>query len=248
MSAQRVFSLVFCLLIAGTASAASYHSDGRCRDGCNYYGGEAAHIGVVEKYHLGKARDKLRSKFYGPAMNDINFMLRHFPNHPQALMLLDEAGRGQGQPNLALRYFKAAIDAYPNEGMTYLTYGMFLQKRGKLADAIEQYQLALKMNPNLPDGHYNLGLALVASKRYAEANEHALAAYRLGHPMPGLRNQLQRVGAWNPDAAPEPVAVPSAAAAAPSAPESPAAGAPPSTKAAAPIAAEPAPPPAPEQP
>ena len=118
-----------------------------------------------------------------------------------ARALCDAASKRLGQPNLPDQYFKQAIAAYPQEPMTYVVHGMFLQKRGRTADAIGQYERAVSLNPNLPDAHYNLGLALVQAKRYAEANTHAVAAYRLGHPMPGLRNQLQRVGAWNPDAA-----------------------------------------------
>ena len=197
---QLLLALLACVATA-PALGATFHPDGRCKDGCNYFEGDGAHIGVVEKYHLGPARAKLADGRATYAMHDIKFILRHFPNNPNALMLLDEASRRLGQPNLPDQYFRQAIAAYPDEPMTYVVHGMFLQKRGKTADAIGQYERAVSLNPNLPDAHYNLGLALVQAKRYPEANTHAVAAYRLGHPMPGLRNQLQRVGAWNPDAA-----------------------------------------------
>lgn len=191
------------VLAAATATAAPvYNASGRCTSGCNYYEGDSGHIWAVEKYHLGPAKQKLSDGRTTYAMQDIEFMLRHFPNNPNALMLLETAARRLGQPDMPARYFKQAIAAYPDEPMTYLAYGMYLHKRGQTADAIAQYQRALSLNPNLPDGHYNLGLALVKAKRYAEANAHAVSAYRLGHPMPGLRNQLQRAGAWNPDATP----------------------------------------------
>ena len=196
-----VLALVACLA-ATPAMAATFHPDGRCKDGCNYFDGDGAHIGAVEKYHLGPARAKLADGRAGHAMNDLKFILRHFPNNPNALMLLDEAAKRLGNPRLPDQYFRAAIDAYPNEPMTYVVHGMFLQKRGHTTDAIGQYRHAISLNPNLPDAHYNLGLALAQSKQLTEANAHAVAAYRLGHPMPGLRNQLMRAGAWNPDAAP----------------------------------------------
>lgn len=195
--------VIACALAATLASAApTYNERGRCTAGCNYYEGDSGHIWAVEKYHLGPAKQKLSDGRTTYAMQDIEFMLRHFPNNPNALMLLEPAAQRLGQPDMPVRYFKQAIDAYPDEAMTYLVYGMYLQKRGQTGDAIAQYQRALALNPKLPDGHYNLGLALVKSKRYAEANAHAVSAYQLGHPMPGLRNQLQRAGAWNPDATP----------------------------------------------
>lgn len=202
MTARLLILAVLALVANRAALSATFHPDGRCKDGCNYFAGDSAHIGVVEKYHLGPARAKLRDGRAGHAMNDIKFILRHFPNNPNALMLLDDASKRLGQPNLPDQYFKQAIAAYPEEPMTYVVHGMFLQKRGQIADAIGQYEHALSLNPNLPDAHYNLGLALVRAKRYADANAHAVAAYRLGHPMPGLRNQLVRAGAWNPDAVP----------------------------------------------
>lgn len=198
----RFFQLA-CVTLAVMAPAygATFHSDGRCKDGCNYFEGDSAHIGVVENYHLGPARAKLADGRANYALEDVKFILRHFPNNPNALMLLDDLSKRLGQPTLPDQYFKQAIAAYPEEPMTYVVHGMFLQRRGRTADAIGQYEQAVSLNPNLPDAHYNLGLALVKAKRYADANTHAIAAYRLGHPMPGLRNQLQRVGAWNPDAA-----------------------------------------------
>lgn len=196
-----IMALLACLTAAPTL-AATFHADGRCKDGCNYFAGDSEHIWFVEKYHLGKAKAKLADGRAANAMNDLKFILRHFPNHPDALMLLDTAAKGLGQPTMPDAYFKAAVDAYPDEPMTYLVHGMFLHKRGRSAEAIAEYEHALSLNPNLPDAHYNLGLALVQSKRLAEANAHAVAAYRLGHPMPGLRNQLRRAGAWNPDAEP----------------------------------------------
>ena len=67
-----------------------------------------------------------------------------------------------------------------------------------LADANEAALAAAGDNANV---HYNLGLAYVDLKRYDKALDSAHAAYRLGFPFPGLKNKLQRVGAWREPAA-----------------------------------------------
>jgi tetratricopeptide (TPR) repeat protein len=178
MTIRAAIMTFLACLTAAPALAATFDENGRCKDGCNYFAGDGEHIGAVEQYHLGPAKAHLAGGRANYAMEDIKFILRHFPNHPDALMLLDSAAKGLGQPTMPDKYFKAAIDAYP------------------------RYQHALSLSPYLPDAHYNLGLALVKAKRLDEANAHAVAAYRLGHPMPGLRNQLVRAGAWHPDAVP----------------------------------------------
>ena len=57
----------------------------------DYYKGAGTELlRNVEKYHLGPATDKLRSRAYESGVGDIGFMLTYFPNHPRALMLMIE--------------------------------------------------------------------------------------------------------------------------------------------------------------
>jgi hypothetical protein len=44
--------------------------------------------------------------------------------------------------------------------------------------------------------HYNIGLTYLELNRFDEALRHAHTAYRLGFPLPGLKQKLQRVGKW----------------------------------------------------
>ena len=78
----------------------------------------------------------------------------------------------------------------------------------KVKEALDRLQKGVAHDPGSINGQYNLGLALVRAGKLAEANEHAQIAYALGHPAPGLRNQLQKAGAWKPlpAAAPAPEA------------------------------------------
>jgi hypothetical protein len=41
-----------------------------------------------------------------------------------------------------------------------------------------------------------MGLLFIKKKNYGEALKHAEKAYKLGHPLPGLKNKLIELGVW----------------------------------------------------
>ena len=150
----------------------------------------------VEKYHMSQGVDKLRAGRMRYAYGDFDFILRYYPNHPRALLLMGNLSLITHNPEQADRYFKKALSLFPDHAETYAIYGIFLQKQGKLKQAIMQYQRALKMNPDSSETHYNLGLAFFQLKDFQSAKAHAETAYRLGFPLPGLRNKLISAGIW----------------------------------------------------
>ena len=54
-----------------------------------------------------------------------------------------------------------------------------LQKQGKLQDAITKFKMAIEVDPNLSDGHYNIGVILHESGKLAEAAPFYLVALKL---------------------------------------------------------------------
>jgi len=152
----------------------------------------------VERYHYGPAVEKLRRKQYGYALADIEFVLKYFPNHPNALDLIGDWGVATKRTELAEEHFKKAIALYPQHDATYTVFGVFLHKVGRVDEAIARYKKALELNPESPYANYNLGLAYVDRKDYVQANFHAQKAYRLGMPFAGLRTKLQAANAWRP--------------------------------------------------
>jgi tetratricopeptide (TPR) repeat protein len=87
---------------------------------------------------------------------------------------------------------------FPNTATTYSVYGIFLYNEKKYDESIKAYQDSLSLDPKSAETHYNLGVAYAAANNGVEANRHAQAAYSLGYPLPGLRDQLKRKGAWKP--------------------------------------------------
>ena len=155
-----------------------------------------------EKHHLqpgiallrsGKPNDLLYAK------QEFDYMLNNWPNHPQALQLQANALLRLGQATLIDGYFERAYKVSPDVAQLHVTHGVVLLQQNRVEAAIQQLQRGVELDDDSMNGHYNLGLALVRTKQFDEANRHAQRAYALGHPLPGLREQLQRAKAWKPE-------------------------------------------------
>jgi tetratricopeptide (TPR) repeat protein len=192
------------VFLAATVLAAACFSRAAAQDlGRDYYTAGASSLGIqmlrnLDRYHYQPAMRQLQQRRYQQALPDLEFMLRNVPNHPQALAGIGQVGIGLKRPDLAEQYFRNALERYPKRDETYVIYGVFLQRLGRTNEAITAYRKALELNPASGFGHYNLGLAYVDTKDYAQANAHAQKAYQLGVNLPGLRRKLEVVGAWAP--------------------------------------------------
>ena len=158
---------------------------------------------TVENAHQRFGAEKVRAGRYESAYHEFVYVLGPFPNHPEALLALDEVCRKlkSTKCNMDSR-FEKAITVNPEAAGTYVIQGIYLSRAGKNPAAIESYKRAIELQPESPVAHYNLGLAYVETKDYAHANEHAQKAYALGFPLPGLREKLKKAGQWKPLEAP----------------------------------------------
>jgi tetratricopeptide (TPR) repeat protein len=166
----------------------------------NYFGAYSEeHLTVVEKYHL----DPMYLHFAGNShyvWDEIEFILSHFPNHPQALNVAAEYAIMNSEVPRAEAWFDRAVSMYPDVPQTYVLYGVFRHKQGRIEEAIKHYRIALDLDNELAEAHYNLGLALLNKGQLDRAANHASAAYRLDHPLPGLRKLLADRGILIDDA------------------------------------------------
>jgi len=134
--------------------------------------------------------------------SDLDNTLRAFPNHHRALYAMSRYQLTTVRPPTAKYlsaacYFERAIKFKPTDGIVRLIYGIYLHKSGDTETALIRYQEAEKLSPNSADVQYNLGLLYVDLKQYKKAKAHAVKAYKLGHPLPGLKNKLKKLGVWN---------------------------------------------------
>jgi uncharacterized protein (TIGR02996 family) len=218
---MRLSAIIFGL---GCLLAQSAHGAEQCGPLNNGYGPydyrvDKAHLPVVENNHFAPGVEKLIAGQNGTIGSDIDYTLRAFPNHPRALMAMAKFGRKMKNDRVIGAtypipcYFERAVRFRPDDGVVRILYADFLMKRGETTEALTQVQAAEQLAGQSADMHYNIGLAYLELKDYPKSLEHAHTAYRLGFPLPGLRNRLERAGKWAADTK---LSVPQQASASPS--------------------------------
>lgn len=163
------------------------------------------HLPIVDSIHFTREVEALvEGSGTGNVPLDLDYVLRAFPNHHRALYAMARLQLEKGRPSRSTYrtadcYFFRAMQFKPDDGMVYLVFGTYLQRKGEVEQALENYQKALALAPESAEAHYNIGLLHFKNKNYDAAVESARRAYEFGYPLPGLRNQLIRVGRWKDD-------------------------------------------------
>ena len=136
-------------------------------------------------------------------MGDIDYTLRAFPNHHQALYsmmnyrLKNPWTTTAGQLGRSADcYFKRAIEFKRDDPTVRMIYGIYLHKKKQYESAIAQYLFALKAAPDYSELLYNIGLSYFENNEHDQALKYAKKAYALGYPLPGLKNKLTQSGKW----------------------------------------------------
>lgn len=156
-------------------------------------------IPIVEQHHFNSDVESLRRGQSGTIIGDLHYTLRAVPNHHRALASVARYQLGGGSTEkyyTAECYFDRALRFAPDDGAVYLIFGTFLHRKKNFEAARSRYQEAIALMPDSSEAHYNLALLWLDLDEVEKAKQEAIAAYRLGHPMPGLKNKLRRRGAW----------------------------------------------------
>lgn len=206
---NKVIILITTLLIIPVTTYASPH----CGELGNTYGPfdytnaehRANKLKVVEIYHFTKEVENLTSAVSGRWVGgELDYTLRAFPNHHRALLALnklairDRTHKPKGTKYSVLCYFDRAIRFKPDDATVYTIFSNYLLKTGKNKLALQNLEIAEKIDPENPAIKYNLGLLYFNKKNYDKAMSYAKDAYALGFPLPGLKNKLKNVGKWAP--------------------------------------------------
>lgn len=217
--------IVCALMLAGAAAGARANCDPYVRQspGGDYTNPEDRQgLAIVEQFHFTPNVEHLVRGESAALGGDIDYTLRHFPNHHRALAAMaklarrDKSAKPNGATYPVACYFERAIGFRPDDAIVRMIYGSYLLSAKQDEAALFQLREAARFSPENGTIHYNLGLLYAKKKDYAQANEHAGKAYELGFPLPGLRNKLVAAGQWRPSPArdkPEPEAAAGPAAA-----------------------------------
>jgi tetratricopeptide (TPR) repeat protein len=165
--------------------------------------GRAAMLGNVNTNHYNAdVQNLVRGETGYQVIGDLDFVLRAFPNHHQALSTMMRyflQGGDRSRFRSAECYFDRAIRLAPDDVYVRQIFSVYLARKQKMPDAIDQLERAIALSPEpMMELHYNLGLLYTDSKDFDKANLNASIAYGMGHPLPGLRDKLMRLGQWRP--------------------------------------------------
>ena len=118
----------------------------------------------AERNHLAQENfwKKYRDGELNYALDDLEYVLLVFPNHPKALHLLTMVCKTMKDQATPVVYFEKAVRSFPNEPYTYAQYGAYLISTGDTEAGISRLRDALRIDPNLT---YALGLLAEAQKK-----------------------------------------------------------------------------------
>ncbi|MCZ6874483.1 MAG: tetratricopeptide repeat protein [bacterium] len=144
---------------------------------------EARYYEFLALIHQAQGRLPLAEQAYRLALQQTDVPPSVLVNYSTLLLLLERTDQAIAIVQQVLRnphYDKLEL-AYTNLGLAYLKKGALRQKKGaprqaaeQFRQAVEQFRIALTYQPDLPEAHYNLGLAYMRLKD----REKAILAFR----------------------------------------------------------------------
>ena len=118
-----------------------------------------------------EARDLITREHYDEAIAKLDALATQRPREPQARFLKGVALTDQGKTEDAAVVFRALITDFPEMPEPRNNLAVLYAKRGELAQAREELELAVKASPDYAVAHENLGDIYIrlAADEYARA-------------------------------------------------------------------------------
>ncbi len=94
-----------------------------------------------------------------------------------------------GNTDHAVAIFSKKVNKYPSSAACHTALGRAYKRLGKIDDAKAQFKQATQLEPNFPDGFYELGVIEESDKHWADAST-AFEKYLLLKPESSERRAL----------------------------------------------------------
>ena len=165
------------------------------------------HHGCRGILHIARA-ERMRGKSQqnylyqlGQAESEANYSFERTPaGHPlyyKMASILARVDYERGNKGAGIAKLKGLLKEAPDSAELHAILAMYLFREGKFDEARRVLENGLEtVSEPTAEMHYFLGLVLVKQQAWEEARKHAAEAYRLGYPLPALRNKLKAVGHW----------------------------------------------------
>jgi len=144
--------------------------------------------------HLGLAFVAMRSRKPDDARKELEAVVKKLPNHREALVSLAELEVQAGDVDKAMERLEQA-QRISDDARLHYVFGLCYSKKNQLSKAVQEYQLAIRMNPNFREAHMELANLLLRAGLYAEAERTFRAALNISQDeeaLTGLATCLNR--------------------------------------------------------
>jgi predicted Zn-dependent protease len=136
----------------------------------------------VESFHLNKKFfENIGKGIYKYPLQDLDFILHYFPNHPTGLQLLTSVAVLSKDRALPIMYFEKALALYPSYALTYAQYGWYYVTIDRLDNGIQRLKDAVQKDPQLTAAYVWLAQAYEKKGDLQLAREAGARAKELGY-------------------------------------------------------------------
>lgn len=142
---------------------------------------EQQYLDLVETHHLRKVLGFIREDRVQNAIQELDWTLDRFPNHPRALSLMEAVATIVQVPSLPVNYYEKAVSNYPQHAITHAQFGKYLVDTGKVEDGLAKLKHAIALQPNLPAANVWLSEGYFKSGNKGLAKKYAQQARALGY-------------------------------------------------------------------
>jgi tetratricopeptide (TPR) repeat protein len=218
-----VIAAAICLLASGhqEARASGHCGELAAAQGPYDYRTERKWVAFIEGNHFRPEVEALIRGVSGYIGGDIDFVLRHIPNHHRALLAMtrlserDQWQQPRGATYTVDCYYERALRFRPDDVITRLLFTAYLNKRDRRDEALLHLAQATADAGDNGFTHFNIGLQYVDLRMFDKAADSARRALSLGFPRQDLIDRLRATGHWSESPPPAQASAPSGGASAP---------------------------------